>query len=99
MATREPEKPGGKVPLSPTREVLKVEGKLSYCAEDHACSKLRLKKEVIRKFPHLKKKDENFVYMMHVCDDYSQLKTEINRLEKSAGGVPIIFFVAKEQAL
>jgi len=85
--------------LSPTKEILKVKGKLSYSEGDGAWSILRLKKEILQKFPHLRDKQGSFVYLMACFDDFNELKEEIKQFEKQNNSVPLVFFIGKEATL
>jgi hypothetical protein len=102
MATQKPpsrslsEKEGVML-LSPTRDVLKIKGKLSYSEGDQAWTILRLKKEILQKYPHLKEKQSNFIYLMKVCDSHEELKQELEQLKKEEDTVPIIFMIGKEK--
>lgn len=83
--------------LSPMREVLKIKGKLSYSEGDQAWTNLRLKKEILQKFPHLREKQSSFMYVMKIYDSHKELKQEIEALEKQSGAIPIIFMIGREK--
>lgn len=93
-ATREDD---GVMLLSPMRDVLKITGKLSYSEGDQAWTNLRLKKEILQKFPNLKDKQGSFIYVMKVYDSHKELRKELDHLEKQSGAVPIIFMIGKEK--
>jgi len=82
--------------LSPVKETLKVKGKLSYSEGDQAWSTLRLKKEILQKFPHLKEKQGSFVYLMAYYNSYDELKEEIKVFEKQKDKIPLVFFIGRE---
>lgn len=93
----------GKIPkdevtlLSAVKESLRIRGRLSYSEGDQAWSVLRLKKEILQKYPYLKEKTGSFIYMMNLCDDFKELRKEIENLEESTDVVPIIFLIGKEK--
>ncbi|PJB94598.1 hypothetical protein CO081_00120 [Candidatus Pacearchaeota archaeon CG_4_9_14_0_8_um_filter_35_24] len=84
--------------LAPRQEVLqKIKGKLSYSEGDQAWSMLRLKKEILQKFPQLKDKSSaKFIYEMHLCSNYEDFKKHIAELEKTKI-VPILFHIGIEE--
>lgn len=83
--------------LSPTRDVLRIKGKLSYSEGDQAWTNLRLKKEILQKFPHLRDKRSSFMYVMKIYDSHKELRKELEQLEKESGAIPIMFMIGKEK--
>lgn len=83
--------------LSPKNNVVEIKGKLFYHEGSHSWTLLRLKQQVLTKFPHLKEKIGNFVYLMKLHESYDELKKEIDNLEKDAIAIPIIMFLGKEK--
>jgi hypothetical protein len=83
--------------LSPTRETLRIKGKLSYCESDQAWNLLRLKKEILHEFPHLKNKQGDFIYLMKLHHSYDDLREELDVLQTESPVVPIILFIGKEK--
>ena len=85
--------------LAPTRDVLEVKGKLSYNEGDRAFTNLKIKKEVLQEFPHLKEKGEgfDFIYLMRLHRSFKELKKEIDRMEKESQAPPIVLFLGKER--
>ena len=85
--------------LSPVRDVIEVKGKLTYNEGDQAFTNLKIKKEFLLEFPHLKEKnsDFEFIYLMKLHKSYKQLKKEIEALEKQSGAIPIVLMLAKEK--
>jgi len=64
---------------------------------DQAWSMLRLKKEILQKFPQLRDKSSaKFIYEMHVCRNYEDFKKHIADLEKTKI-VPILFHIGIEE--
>ena len=60
---------------------------------------LKIKKEFLQEFPHLKEKSSNydFVYLMKLHRSFGQLKKEIEDLEKQSEAIPIVLLLAKEK--
>lgn len=84
--------------LTPARDSLKIKGKLTYSEGDQAWNTLRLKKEFLMEYPHLKNKESNnFIYLMELHRSFDDLKKQINKLEKCNGTIPIIFLLGKER--
>lgn len=89
-------KESGVMFLSPLHENLEVKGKLSYSEGDQAWTTLRLKKDILKKFPYLKDKQGSFVYCMKVYTSHKDLKKEVEQMEKDSGMIPMIFMIGKE---
>ena len=79
--------------LSPTQEPVKINGKLSYCEGDQSWSNLRLKKEILHRFPQLKEKSSRFSYTMIVPKSQEEAKKSLQETKES---VPILLFLCKE---
>jgi len=85
--------------LSPERDVIEVKGKLTYNEGDQAFTNMKIKKEFLLEYPHLKEKNGNFdfVYLMKLHKSYKQLKKDIETLEKEDGAIPIVLLLGKER--
>ena len=85
--------------LLPGRDVIEVKGKLTYNEGDQAFTNMKIKKEFLLEFPHLKEKDSNFefVYLMKLHKSFKQLKREIENLEKQSDAIPIVLLLGKER--
>ena len=85
--------------ISPVKEVLKIKGKISYNEGDQAFTLLKLKKEVVNEYPHLKLKNSgmDFVYLMKLHRNYLDLKNELERLEKEDKPIPFILSLGMEK--
>lgn len=81
--------------LSPTNEVLKVKGKLSYSESAQAWNTIKIKKEVLLFFPQLKEKRSMFSYMMLVPRSHDEIKEKLAELEEDDDKVPILLFFEK----
>ena len=100
MATQKSRLKGGDptlVFLNPLHQSLEITGKLSYSEGDQAWTNLRLKKDILRKFPYLKDKQGSFMYCMKVYESHKDLKKELEQMEKKSGAVPMIFMIGKER--
>ena len=85
--------------LSPIHDVIQVKGKLTYNEGDQAFTNLKIKKEFLQEFPHLKEKNScyNFVYLMKLHRSFENLKQDIETLEKQEETIPIVLMLAKER--
>ena len=85
--------------LFPLHDVIQVKGKLSYNEGDQAFTNLKIKKEFLQEFPHLKEKSSSFdfVYLMKLHSSYGQLKKEIEALEQDSEAIPIVLLLGKEE--
>jgi len=85
--------------LSPSREVIEVKGKLTYNEGDQAFTNMKIKKEFLLEFPHLKDKSSNFefVYLMKLHKSFKQLKKDIEELERNSEAIPIVLLLGKER--
>jgi len=84
--------------LSPIKETVEIKGKLFYSDSDQAWNLIRIKKELLHEFPHLKEKDiEGLVYYMKLYRNYGELKQFVESLEKSSATIPIVLFIGQEK--
>lgn len=86
--------------LSPTKETLKIKGKISYNESDQAFTLLKFRKEVVNEYPHLKEKNSpfEFVYLMKLHRTYQDLKREIELLEKEEKPIPFMLSLGVEKS-
>lgn len=84
--------------LSPGSRILEINGKLFYNEGSQAWTILRLKKDLLFKFPQLKDKRSSFGYKMIMHDTLESLKTMIKDLEKNGGNIPLLLFFCKEES-
>lgn len=83
--------------LSPQRETLRINGKLSYKEGTQAWSLLQLKKEILLEFPQLKEKRGKFCYMMTFHRNFKEIKKELAELEEKNEVMPILLLFGKEK--
>lgn len=81
--------------LSPTKEVLKVKGKLSYSESAQAWNTIKIKKEILMFFPQLREKRSMFGYTMLVPRTHEEIKEKLAELDKEDNHVPILLFFEK----
>lgn len=93
---RDPKQGKEVVILSPGSRILEINGKLFYHESSQAWSLLRLKKDLLHKFPQLRDKSSSFGYKMIMHDKIEDLKEMIRNLEKSGGKIPVLLFFCKE---
>ncbi len=83
--------------LSPTRETLKVNGRLFYNEGSRSWSIIRLKKEILHEFPQLKEKRSKFGYMIAIYRSFDDLKKNIMEFEKKEKIVPMLLTFRREE--
>jgi hypothetical protein len=77
--------------LAPKNETPEIFGKLLYGEGAQAWHIIRLKREILQKFPQLKEKRSSFCYKMIMPRDFKEFKDKIKEMENnSACCVPII---------
>ena len=85
------------IPLTPRTEGPKIIGKLMYSESDQAWNTIRLRKEVLQRFPQLHEKRENFRYKMNIYHTYEDLLEELKEMKKGSEIVPIILMLCKKR--
>ena len=58
---------------------------------------IKLRKEIVGRFPQLKEKRAKFSYKMTLHKDYDEFKREIKELEKNDEQIPILLVFYKEK--
>jgi len=86
------------VPLIPRTEGPKIIGKLMYSESDQAWNTIRLRKEVLQRFPQLHEKREAFRYKMNIYHDFEHLLSEINNMKKDSEIVPILLMLCRKRS-
>lgn len=81
--------------LTPSHDALKINGKIIYTEGVQAWSTIRLKKEIISKFPQLKDKSGNFSYVMIIPESYEDIKKDISEIEKNEKTIPVLLFFCR----
>lgn len=72
-------------------------GKVLYSQGDRAWSLVRLKKDILDKFPQLREKRIKFSYEMVIHKTYNDLEKAIKDLKKNEEAIPILLFLYKEK--
>ncbi len=83
--------------LSPIDEAVEFSGKLIYNEGAQSWNTLRLKKELMQKFPYLKEKQGDFGYKMLFANSFDELQSKVNDLKKKGQTIPILFFLIKKR--
>jgi len=84
--------------LKPMHETLKIIGELSYGESQRAWNLIRLKQDLLKEFPQLKQRREDFSYQMIMHRTYEDLKKAIKDMEKSEAPIPIFLFLCKKNS-
>jgi len=87
------------VSLTPRTEGPKIIGKLMYSESDQAWNTIRLRKEVLQRFPQLHEKRENFRYKMNIYHSYEELLNDIQEMKKNQEIVPILMMLCRKRNL
>ena len=82
--------------LEPNSTPITIKGRISYNESEQAWNLLRLKKEVIFEFPHLKQKRGSFCYIMKLHKSLNELKKELEDAKK-LNVIPIILYLGKDR--
>jgi len=82
--------------LFPRHETLNILGEMSYGESQKAWNLIRLKHDILKEFPQLKQRREDFAYKMIMHRNYKDLKRAITRLEKENLPIPIFLFLCKK---
>jgi hypothetical protein len=75
--------------LIPRNDPIKIIGKLVYSEGHQSWNTIRIKKEIIQKFPQLKEKSSSFCYKMNMYGSYKELLEDLKRTEKAGDSVPL----------
>ncbi len=78
--------------LSPSRQNIKINGKLHYNEGAQSWNLIRLKKEVLHEFPQLREKSASFGYTMIISKSKEGFEELI---QKEKDGLPILLFFSK----
>lgn len=81
--------------LTPTKEVLVIEGKISYSESSQAWNVLKMKKEIFHIFPQLKEKRSGFSYHMVVPRSLKEAEQKFDEIKEDENKVPILLFFEK----
>lgn len=83
--------------LTPIKEVSKIEGDLYYGQGNRAWNTIRLKADILKKFPQLKKREAKFGYKMIVPQSKEEAKRLIIEFSEFEDRVPIFLFFCKKE--
>jgi hypothetical protein len=83
--------------LSPIKETLKLDGRLSYGESSRAWNIIRFKEQLLREFPQLKKRKEKFGYKLLMHRNYADLLKEVQKLKSEKEVIPLLLFLCKRK--
>ena len=83
--------------LIPRIEMPKIAGKMFYSESNQCWNIIRLKKDILQRFPQLKEKQADFCYKMNMYSDFNELGQEIKALQKKGETVPILLMFYKKK--
>ena len=78
------------------RKVVNSEGKISYSESLQAWNTIRLKKEIIKEFPHLSEKRSKFSYQILFYRDIKEFENMLKNLKKEES-MPLLLWLYKEE--
>jgi hypothetical protein len=81
--------------LQPTKEVFRVEGRVSYHEGLGAWGKIVIRKEIVQMFKDLKNKQTSVNYMMAVPTDLSSSKKLLEELYNDNKTIPVFLLFKK----
>lgn len=81
--------------LYPKNEAPKVIGRLIYSESHQSWNTIRIRKEIIQKFPQLREKTGNFIYKMNMYDSYKNIVKELSSMEKNKEAIPILLMLCR----
>lgn len=81
--------------LFPKNEAPKVVGRLIYSESHQSWNTIRIRKEIISKFPQLREKSGSFCYKMNMYESYKDLIKGIKIAEKAGEAVPIMLMLCR----
>jgi hypothetical protein len=81
--------------LIPRNYPIKIVGKLIYSESHQSWNTIRIRKEIIQKFPQLKEKSSSFCYKMNMYSSYKELISELKIAEKSGEAVPLTLMLCR----
>ena len=83
--------------LKPIDDVINLQGPILYSPGSRAWNTIRIKRDLIFKFPQLKEKRAKFVYKMVLHKSFEQLETALKKMKRGKEAVPVLFFLYKEK--
>ena len=83
--------------LIPKTEGTELIGKLMYSERDQAWSTIRLKKEILQRFPQLFEKRSMFGYKMNIFQTFEGLMKNLKELQKQGEEVPLIITLCRRE--
>lgn len=84
--------------LQPTRDTLKIKGKIYYRDHDQAWNTIKLKKEIVNEFPILKEKRASFSYHMILYRTHDELEKVVKKMKREKLPLPLLVFLEKEKS-
>jgi hypothetical protein len=83
--------------LRPVEKAIDLQGKILYHQCDRAWSLVRIRKDILNKFPQLREKRARFSYKMILHQNYNELEKAIRKLKRNKETLPILLFLYKEK--
>lgn len=82
--------------LRPVKDVLDVDGAISYSNSYGAWNTIRFPSLILRKFPQLKSKGTSFGYKMLFFESGKELKDKIQEIKDKDEALPILLWLYRE---
>lgn len=83
--------------ISPKRDPIKTNGKVSYWEGQQAWSIIRLKQEILQEFPQLKEKSCPVGYQLRFYREFDELEKALKEIKKTSGVPPVLFWFFKDK--
>ena len=81
--------------LVPRSKGPRILGRVHYNESAQAWNIIRLKKQILEKFPQLKSKQGSFCYKMNMYENFKELEDDIKEMKKNGDVVPMVMMLAK----
>jgi hypothetical protein len=82
--------------ISPRRDPIRADGKISYKESQKAWCLIRLKQEILQEFSQLKERSSSFGYQLRFYRNFEELEKAIKEVKKNQGVPPILMWFFKE---
>ena len=83
--------------ISPKRDSIKANGKISYWEGQKAWSIIRLKQDILKEFSQLKERRTPFGYQLRFYREFEELEKALKDVKKNKGVPPILMWFFKEK--
>ena len=83
--------------ISPIQEIVEVSGDMYYCQGNRAWNTIRLKADLLKKFPQLTTREFKFGYKMIVPQSQEEIKKLMSKIQKDSDKIPVLLYFCKKE--